>query len=242
MIRTILRSITMLGGMLIFSISIAGVTLAAGPPGDHLNITEVFVDSDAGTILILGEDFDFGGALQVTLGEIGDITSDCTEDLVSDPQTITCDLSSNGFPVPGDYLLTVSTGNGQSQNDEYDLTIAAMAEDGNGPAECPGGFTELNENYCIQSLQDTSGEVSWDTANATCIAANNRLCTAGEWVYACQTLFLTDLPSGLEWLDDLDGGPNANRLGQAVSSASCTAGSSGSITLVDSHFRCCFSR
>ena len=33
------------------------------------------------------------------------------------------------FP-PGDYLLTVSTGNGQSQNDEYDLTIGGVGPQG----------------------------------------------------------------------------------------------------------------
>jgi hypothetical protein len=44
--------------------------------------------------------------------------------------------------MPGDYLLTVSTGNGQSQNDEYDLTIGAVGPTGAtgapGPAGPPG--------------------------------------------------------------------------------------------------------
>lgn len=102
------------------------------PPGQHLNITEVIADCENHTLLIRGEDFDFGHYLEVTLGELGDISSYCEEDLESDPQTISCDLNSTdtGLPCPGDFLLTVATGIGQSQTDEYDLTLGAVGPQG----------------------------------------------------------------------------------------------------------------
>ena len=82
--------------------------------------------------MITGEDFNIGHYLEVTLGELGDISSYCEEDLESDPQTISCDLSSPaaGLPCPGDILLTVATGIGQSQTDEYDLTLGAVGPQG----------------------------------------------------------------------------------------------------------------
>jgi len=57
------------------------------------------------------------------------------------PQTITCDLSGGTppFPPAGDYLLTVSTGNGTSQIDVWDLTIGAVGPAGpQGPQGIPG--------------------------------------------------------------------------------------------------------
>ena len=93
---------------------------APKPPGQHLNVTEVTADIDAGTLTIVGEDFDFGpGPLVVTLGEYGLLT------INFDDATLIDALLPVGI-VAGDYLLTVSTGKGQSQSDEYDLTIGAV--------------------------------------------------------------------------------------------------------------------
>ena len=86
------------------------------------------------TITIVVEDLDFGpGPLVVRLGDesgFGDITSGCVDDLISNPQTLTCDFSAaglgTGLPPDGDYLVNVATGDGQSQSDEYDLTIAEV--------------------------------------------------------------------------------------------------------------------
>jgi len=91
----------------------------------------VLVDQDAHTITITGTDLDFGpGPLLVTLGEVGDITAYCLSPLPTDTY-IVCDLSgSGGLPPAGDYLLTVSQGTGQSQGDEYDLTIGAAGPQG----------------------------------------------------------------------------------------------------------------
>ena len=101
--------------------------MAATPPGGHLNITEVAIDNpNAPTrLMISGEDFSFGpGPLVVTLGDFGALA------IVGIPTDteITVLLPAN-IP-PGDYLLTVARGTGQSQGDEYDLTIGAVGPQG----------------------------------------------------------------------------------------------------------------
>ncbi len=254
MITKFLRMTALLGGVLLVSMSMVGQSAWAArpgpaPPGDHLDITEVLVDFGTDTITITGEHLDHGpGPLVVTLGDannIGDITDDCTPDFASDPQTIVCDLSSSsGLPPDGDYQLTVSRGAGQSQNDAYDLTIAGGDDNSGGPQPCPDGFVEVNADYCIEADQQSGA--TWVDANSDCITADARLCTAGEWIYACLNagaLSLNDLPpADLEWLGDFASGPNANRLGESASGDSCTAGSSGSISSGEEEYRCCFSR
>ncbi len=128
-----------MGGILLCSLSLNGPTALAAqpkptPPGNHLNITEVLVDFDGEgvpvSITITGEHFDFGGPLEVTLGDFPNPL-----DLIGTPSAteITAELP-EGID-PGDYLLTVSRGTGQSQNDEYDLTIGAVGSQGpEGPA------------------------------------------------------------------------------------------------------------
>ena len=139
-----------------------GAVNAASPPGTHLEITGVAADSTAKKILILGQDFDFGpGPLVVSLANIGDITADCTTNFSASPQTISCDLSKGNpsFPSPGDYLLTVSTGNGTSQVSQWDLTIGAVGPQGpQGPQGPPGppGITGL-EGFSCPSGEFVSG-------------------------------------------------------------------------------------
>ena len=109
---------------LTFGISVVTAKPGPTPPGDHINITEVSVDTVTDTITIIGEELGFGNPLEVTLGEFGPLliigVPTDTEIVVGLPPTIPA----------GDYLLTVSTGNGQSQNDEYDLTIGAVGPQG----------------------------------------------------------------------------------------------------------------
>lgn len=122
-----------IGSCVALSFGTVGSVRAAGSPGGHLAITQVEVDTATAEIVIRGHDFGHGSGFKVTLGEIGDITALCTLQ-ASPPQAITCDFSGvGGLPPAGDYLLTVAAGNGQSQNDEYDLTLGS-----GGPAGPPG--------------------------------------------------------------------------------------------------------
>ena len=117
----IINALLSISVLLLFSLSSA----LAAPPGGHLNIAEVVVtvgDPDT-TLEIKGWDFDFGSPLEVTLAGMQAAV------MYADGVTITATVPTSLFPA-GDYLLTVSTGNGQSQNDEYDLTIGAIGPQG----------------------------------------------------------------------------------------------------------------
>lgn len=98
-----------------------------GSHGDHnsLKITEVHVDDQLGTLTINGHDLNFGSKpLRVTLGNSAPLTiisADATT-IVANCPTIPC--------AEGDYLLAVSKGKGDSQRDEYDLTIAPFGLQG----------------------------------------------------------------------------------------------------------------
>ncbi len=109
-----------------------------GPPGGQLNVEKVWADDldNPTSIMIFGEDLDFGpGPLTVTLGGFGELT-------IASASATQIDATLPDIILPGDYLLTVSMGDGQSQNDEYDLTIGAVGPQGPmGPAgsasQCP---------------------------------------------------------------------------------------------------------
>ena len=125
-----MRIINALFGASVLVIFLIPQALAA-PPGGHLNIEEVAITSEGlnTTIEISGTDFDFGNPLEVTLAGVpATITS-------SSDTTIIVTVLTASYPA-GDYLLNVSTGNGQSQDDEYDLTIGAVGPAG--PAGADG--------------------------------------------------------------------------------------------------------
>ncbi len=100
---------------------------SGGHHGGHnsLKITEVHVDDQLGTLTINGHDLNFGSKpLRVTLGNSAPLTiisADATT-IVANCPTIPC--------AEGDYLLSVSKGRGESQSDEYDLTIVPFGLQG----------------------------------------------------------------------------------------------------------------
>jgi hypothetical protein len=116
----------------------AALMAAPAEKEGHLIITEVSVDYETSSMVIIGYDLDFGdGPLAVILGDT-DISADCALDLpLTEPQTISCD--SLVLPVAADLLLVVSNGDGAPQIDEYDLTFGAVGPagvDGNEGASC----------------------------------------------------------------------------------------------------------
>ena len=100
-----------------------------GLPDNFLTIEGVVVTlSFFGTptqLTIKGVNFDFVNTLQVKLGPNSSNMN--ALDIVSSSGTeIVADIPVPSDYPPGDYLLTVSTGSGLSQNDEYDLTISKI--------------------------------------------------------------------------------------------------------------------
>jgi microcystin-dependent protein len=96
--------------------------------GTKTEITNVFVDdpNDPTEITIVGEALLFGdNALEVTLGSypapLGIVGVPTNTEIVATLPV--------GVPS-GDYQLKVSTGNGKSENDEYDLTIGGTGPQG----------------------------------------------------------------------------------------------------------------
>ena len=134
MIAKFLRRAALFSGIFLLSMSmVAPLAIAAppgaAPPGGHLNITEVLVDDpdNPTSIMIHGERFLFGSPLTVTLADFGPLT------IVGTPTETQIEALLPAGILPGDYLLTVSVGvlgTGQSQNDEYDLTIGAVGAQG----------------------------------------------------------------------------------------------------------------
>jgi len=95
----------------------------------YLIISEVSVDYESSTMVIIGSDLNFGAdPLQVILGGT-DISGHCVlDDPVKDPQIVICD--GLALPVAADLLLTVSRGQDATQTDEYDLTFGAVGPQG----------------------------------------------------------------------------------------------------------------
>jgi hypothetical protein len=95
----------------------------------YLTISEVSVDYESSTMVIIGSDLNFGpDPLQVTLGGT-DISRHCVlDDPMADPQIIICDRLA--LPVVADLLLIVSRGQDATQIDEYDLTFGAIGPQG----------------------------------------------------------------------------------------------------------------
>ena len=126
--RSVIASLALCILMAFVGVSVEAQVGPGGPPQTaQLKIDEVFVDFSTETMTIRGQNFDVG--FNVTLGTLGDISSLCVANLTVSPQTIVCNFST-GLPADGDYLLRVITGTGQSQNDEYDLTIGAVGPQG----------------------------------------------------------------------------------------------------------------
>lgn len=104
---------------------------------------------------------------------------------------------------------------------------------------CPAGFVSVNLNYCIEINERTDVQIF--VANDTCMSRNARLCTWGEWHYACLkagVLSLQNMTNNWEWVDDI---VNEN--------ASVVVGDNGNCEnmwnrgLENAHsYRCCFSK
>jgi hypothetical protein len=97
-------------------------TLLAANKGNNLFVSSVFIDFESNTITINGSNFTGGAFPLVTLGEEVLVVDSYSEtDIVAFLPPLLAD---------GDYLLTVSTGSGNNNSDEYNLTIGAVGPQG----------------------------------------------------------------------------------------------------------------
>lgn len=146
------------------------------PIGENLTIEEVAVTVGEfyTTLKIMGVNLDSAGQPEVNLaGAPAEFVSATSTEIIVTVLTIS-------FPA-GDYLLTVSTGVGQTQNDEYDLTIGAAGPQGE------KGDTGETGGQGIQGPQGEKGDTGeqgpkGDTGDPGPVAAIGTSCPLGQFV------------------------------------------------------------
>lgn len=107
--------------------------------------------------------------------------------------------------------------------------------------DCPSGFTQVTELYCIEpNAHDT---LYLDSASVVCGTMNARICTWGEWYFACTqqgTLGLQNMGNQWEWTNSTANGVASARV---VGATSCThAGVGPAYNTLARKFRCCYDR
>jgi len=176
-------------------------------------IKEAAVNFGLDEILVLVDGLDLApGPLLVTLGDLGDITSLCTEDLLATPPTVLCDFSL-GLPVDGDYLLGISSGTNSKYADLFDMTIVAAGPTGpegptgpGGPQGDPGiqgdpgpqGIQGIQGDPGPQGIQGTQGEPGTSIADGT--SSGDLLTWNGSNWIAQQPAATSDASNMQPWL------------------------------------------
>jgi len=163
------RAITLGASLMALCCSQLAVAAQEGiPPATKLQINEVFLVEDdevpggtADTLSIIGSEFDFGeGDLTVKLSGTE------LEVLDEEPNWVRArlpaDVGSPGLPA-GDYLLSVYREGGQSQSDQYDLTLGAVGPQGpQGEQGPPGPQGEQGDQGPPGPVAARSGVVARD--------------------------------------------------------------------------------
>jgi len=109
---------------------------------------------------------------------------------------------------------------------------------GGGGGSCPGGFTSVNAEYCIETNENVGSPGTFWVASDASYAAGARLCSWSEWYMACNnTGGLSNMTNDKEWID-AEGlaSTSARRAG-----ASCTNCESWNVG-TSSTFRCCYTK
>lgn len=109
----------------------------------------------------------------------------------------------------------------------------------NNVRSCPSGFVDVNSDYCIE--QNERAAQYFFPAQVICSDLGYRLCSWGEWYYACQntSLSLNTMTNNYEWTND---SANEDDYVRVVGNNSCkAAGNLNGVTFMQP-FRCCFSK
>lgn len=106
--------------------------------------------------------------------------------------------------------------------------------------KCPNGFTPVNEKYCIQTDEAPVVTNFYDAA-LYCQSNGYRVCSWGEWYYACQKsgLGLLNMTNNFEWVNE-----NCNAAGSAlnIGNGNCETSAPSSASTQLRRFRCCYSK
>ncbi|HBI01759.1 MAG TPA: hypothetical protein PK559_11270 [Ignavibacteriaceae bacterium] len=111
---------------------------------------------------------------------------------------------------------------------------------GIGQNGCPLGFVAANNNYCIQINEIPV--IGYWTLNLYCESLGGKLCTWGEWYYACQktSLGMINTTNNWEWID---GAQNHSNAGTLLGNGACDKNFSinvfGGTTAAG---RCCYTK
>lgn len=104
---------------------------------------------------------------------------------------------------------------------------------------CPNGFVDVNDNYCIDINE--RAPKNFVNAMSDCQSVNAKLCTWGQWYYACQkaALGLVNMINNFEMVDDTS---NHSHTVVAVGNTSCTVETANGGPASAIYYRCCFSK
>lgn len=122
----------------------------------------------------------------------------------------------------------------------YDGTAFQMMSNLGNLKDCPSGFVEINQQYCVSQFREGPGTFKDNYKNCTVKGA--RLCSWSEWYYACKNNsgLISDMDiTGSEWLES--GGNNANSA-KVIGSGACEGHGFADISNNTFYFRCCYSR
>jgi hypothetical protein len=107
---------------------------------------------------------------------------------------------------------------------------------------CPAGFVDVNDKFCIEIDESSTIELFWD-ATIDCMDRNARICTWGEWYYACQnaSLGLNDMTNNFELVNTA-----VNSTDQILTVGGSVLGCEGRVAinskLTSARYRCCYSK
>jgi len=109
-----------------------------------------------------------------------------------------------------------------------------------GKRDCPTGFVAVNNQYCIE--QNEHDTTTWFGAAQACGDLGGRLCSWGEWNWACRdsSVQMNDRTGNWEWVGSTANGDNLARvIGQTTCTQSATTPAQPGPAR---NFRCCFTR
>ena len=157
------------------------------------------------------------GPVQLNINEIGEIPL---------KKKVIYELAPNDI-LPGQIIQVIFDG-------EYFQLLSAKGK------KCPSGFSDANSSYCIET-SPRSSQLFYDAVE-TCNEMNARLCSWGEWFYACnnnEVEFTTN--SNWEWTNSNKvTRVHVNVVGSGNNCFTNTTRSSEISTGHTASFRCCY--